>query len=167
MLKEHLSTLTFLTDGRFLGETLHTAIVEEIGTKFLIVLEHRIEEIHEVCSLWCVVKTKAILVRGICACSCDKVNIYISIIAEIVAPIDTDSDIERTCSKVLFIGRITKVVEENFPQLIAIGVTIYLLVLDNLSYLRFLFREELVYLRARICFDFTNYSLVNQIGKNS
>ena len=63
LLEEHLGTLTFLTDGRFLGETLHTAIVEEIGTKFLIVLEHRIEEIHEVCSLWRIVQTEAVLVR--------------------------------------------------------------------------------------------------------
>ena len=118
------------------------------------------------CSLWCVVKAESILVRRICACRRDEININISIIAEIVASIDTDSHIERTCSKVLFIGRITKVVEENFPQFIAIGVAIYLLVLDNLSDLRFLFREELVYLRARICFDFTNYCLVNQIGKN-
>ena len=119
------------------------------------------------CSLWCVVKAEAILVRRICACRRDEININISIIAEIVASIDTDSHIERTCGKVLFIGRITKMVKEYFPQFIAIGVAIYLLVLYYLSHFRFFFSEELVYLRARICFDFANYCLVNQIGKNS
>ena len=53
--------------------------------------------------------------------------------------------------------------EEYLAQLVAVGITVHLLVLDNLSHLRLLFGEELVDFTASISLNFANNSLVNQV----
>ena len=57
-------------------------------------------------------------------------------------------------------------VEEDFPQLVAIGIAINLLILNNLSYLGLFLGEELVNLRAGIGLHFANDGFVNKISQN-
>ena len=57
-------------------------------------------------------------------------------------------------------------VEENLSQLVAVGVAIYLLVLDDLSYLGFFLGKELINLGAGIGLHLTNNGFVDKISQD-
>ena len=54
-------------------------------------------------------------------------------------------------------------VEEDLPQLVAIGIAIHLLILNNLSHLGLFLGEELVNLRAGIGLHFADNGLIDKI----
>ena len=94
LLEYQFCTLTFFTYCRFLCETLHTAIIQEVGTKLSIVLQLRIEEINEMGTLRRVVNAESKLFGRVGSSGCHKINADVSVVAKIVTPVDVDSHIE-------------------------------------------------------------------------
>ena len=57
-------------------------------------------------------------------------------------------------------------VKEDFPQLVAIGIAIHLLILNNLGHLGLFLGEELVNLRAGFSLHLTNNGFINKISQD-
>ena len=135
MLEDFLGALAFLADGRLLGEPLHPAIVKEVGAEFLVLLEQRVKEEHQVGALRTVVQAEGILVGVVRAGCGHEVHLDVCVVAEIIPSVDADAHREGTGGELLLVGRIAEMGEEDIAQLVAVGVAVHLLVLDNLGHL--------------------------------
>ena len=86
-------------------------------------------------SLRTVVQAEGILV-GIVRAGCrHEVHLDVRVVAEIIPSVDTDAHREGTGGEGLLVGRIAEMGEEDVAQLVAVGVAVHLLVLDNLGHL--------------------------------
>ena len=161
-----LGTLALLADSWFLRKALNTTIVEKISTKFLVVLQLRIKEVDNMCALLGIVHTESKLLYGVSSCCCDKIHTNISIVAQIISSINTDTHVERASSKRFLVAWITEMTEKDGLQLIAVSVAVHLLIADKLSYLRFFLGVKLINFASGLCLRFADDRLVYQKGKN-
>ena len=108
------------------------------------------------------------LVRRINACGSEEVNHHIGIVGKDVPAVHIASHVERTGGKGFLAGRSGKaeVVVNDFIKLLGIGVTVHLLVLNNLGDLGFLFRIKLIDFCAGILLDLANHRLIHQERKH-
>ena len=108
------------------------------------------------------------LVRRIDACGSEEVNHHIGIVGKDVPAVHIASHVERTGGKGFLAGRSGKaeVVVNDFIKLLGIGVTVHLLVLNNLGDLGFLFRIKLIDFCAGILLDLANHRLIHQERKH-
>lgn len=108
LLEDFLCALAFLADGRLLGEPLHPAIVKEVGAEFLVLLEQRVKEEHQVGALRTVVQAEGILVGVVRAGRRHEVHLDVRIITEVIPSVDADAHREGTGGELLLVGRIAE-----------------------------------------------------------
>ena len=166
LLEDFLGALAFLADGRLLGEPLHPAIVKKVGAEFLVLLEQRVKEEHQVGALRTVVQAEGILVGVVRAGRCHEVHLDVRIITEVIPSVDADAHREGTGGELLLVGRIAEMGEEDIAQLVAVGVAVHLLVLDNLGHLRLFLGKELVDFAACVGLHLPDDGLVDEIGQD-
>ena len=108
------------------------------------------------------------LVRRIGACGSEKVNHHIGIVGKDVPSVHIASHVERTGCKSFLAGgsREAEMVVDDFVKFLGIGVTVHLLVLDNLGDPGFLLRIKLIDFCAGILLDLANHRLIHQERKH-